>query len=856
MTTSLRACRFAALLAGAALCLTVGGQARSASQAPDPCGPAGNAVSCENSRPGSPRSEWDVEGLGDVTIRGFSTDISVNRGERVDFKINTSADGYEVDIFRLGYYGGMGARRVASVSPSIALPHPQPDCMKDPSTGLHDCGNWAVSASWQVPADATSGLYLARPRRTDNGGATHIPFIVRNDDSRSDVLFQTSDTTWAAYNAYGGNSLYQGAPAGRAYKVSYNRPFVNRVGPPPQNWIFWGEYPMIRWLEHQGYDISYVAGVDTDRRGDKIQDHRVFLSVGHDEYWSGRQRAAVEAARDAGVHLAFFSGNEVFWKVRWEDSIDGTGTPYRTLVCYKETYANGKIDPSVEWTGSWRDPRFSPPSDGGRPENALMGTMFTVLRGAGGAYGSAIRVPAQFAGLRFWRNTSIAALDPGETAVLADHTLGYEWGEPVDNEFRPAGLVRLSSTTEAVPARLADHGSLYLEGTATHALAMHRAASGALVFAASSIQWSFGLDAWHDGPVTAPDLRMAQATVNLLADMDVQPFELSDGLMRATASSDATPPVASIDDLRDRVFVTRAVERITGTASDLGGGVVAGVEVSTDAGHSWKLASGTSPWSFSWVPMVGGAHDVRVRAVDDSGNLQTGTTAARAMVQQRGCPCSFWDHRATPSEVDAGRGTPIELGLRFTPAVDGIVTGVKFFLSPGASGPFTASLWQADGVALASATHEPTSGGWQQVPFDVPVPVRAQVTYVAAYHAPAGGFALDRRYFTAPFTRGPLTVPVPGSGVFEYGAASVFPDTTYDGSNFWVDVIFDTVDTSSEADVPRSPVGERAPREAEAAPPWAEPAPTSFVGYLAIAGLAVLLLVGGVLARRIRRSAT
>ena len=68
----------------------------------------------------------------------------------------------------------------------------------------------------------------------------------------------------------------------------------------------------------------------------------MYLSVGHDEYWSGGQRANVEAARDAGVHLAFFSGNEVFWKTRWENSIDGTSTPYRTLVSYKETHANDK----------------------------------------------------------------------------------------------------------------------------------------------------------------------------------------------------------------------------------------------------------------------------------------------------------------------------------------------------------------------------------------------------------------------------------------------------------------------------------------------------------------------------------
>ena len=102
---------------------------------------------------------------------------------------------------------------------------------------------------------------------------------------------------------------------------------------------------MVRWLERNGYDVSYFTGVDADRRGAEILEHKAFLSVGHDEYWSGGQRANVEAARDAGVNLAFFSGNEIFWKTRWENSIDGSNTDHRTLVSYKETHANAKIDP-------------------------------------------------------------------------------------------------------------------------------------------------------------------------------------------------------------------------------------------------------------------------------------------------------------------------------------------------------------------------------------------------------------------------------------------------------------------------------------------------------------------------------
>src|SRR5204863_6265572 len=139
------------------------------------------------------------------------------------------------------------------------------------------------------------------------------------------------------------------------------------------------------------------------------------------EYWSGGQRTNVEAARSAGVNLAFFSGNEIFWKTRWENSIDGSGTTYRTLVCYKETQANAKIDPTSTWTGTWRDPRFSPPADGGRPENALTGTIF----GVQGFSGDAITVSAEEGQLRLWRDTDIAALAPGTSSVLSAGTLGY-----------------------------------------------------------------------------------------------------------------------------------------------------------------------------------------------------------------------------------------------------------------------------------------------------------------------------------------------------------------------------------------------------------------------------------------------
>ena len=248
-----------------------------------------NDIVCENSKPGTPSASWAISGVGDSSIQGFATDISVNQGQTVFFKIKTDAASYHLDIYRMGYYGGNGARLITTVNPSAALPQNQPACITDSATKLYDCGNWAVSASWAVPANATSGIYFARVIRTDTGGASHIFFIVRNDASHSDVLYQTSDETWQAYNNYGGNSLYGGLgtfnDANRAYKVSYNRPF-NTEAFAPVTWLF-SEYPMVRWLEANGYDVTYFTDIDSDRSGSLIQNHKVFLSSGHDEYWSG-----------------------------------------------------------------------------------------------------------------------------------------------------------------------------------------------------------------------------------------------------------------------------------------------------------------------------------------------------------------------------------------------------------------------------------------------------------------------------------------------------------------------------------------------------------------------------------------
>ena len=764
----------------------------------NPCAPVVNPVACENSKPGTDPSVWDVSGAGSSSIQGFSTDISANIGETVRFKVSTPAQSYRLDIYRLGYYAGKGARLIASVNPSAALPQSQPSCRTDGGTGLVDCGNWAVSASWTVPEGTVSGVFVAKLVRTDGTtGASHVPFVVRDDSSRSGLLFQTADTTWHAYNQYGGNSLYVGSPAGRAYKVSYNRPITTR-GTSPEDALFSAEFPMIRFLEANGYDISYTSGVDTDRRGELLKNHKAFLSVGHDEYWSGQQRKNVEAARDAGVHLAFFSGNEAFWKTRWETSIDGSGTAHRTLVSYKETLDGAKTDPSSEWTGTWRDPRFSPPSDGGRPENGLTGTLFMVNGGT--SRKDSIRIPEADGKMRFWRGTPVANLSPGTTATMPAGTLGYEWDAELDNGARPAGLVRLSSATYDISGELLlDHGGTYGSGTANHALTLYRAPSGALVFGAGTVQWSWGLDATHDLAGTSTDPSMRQATVNLLADMGVQPATLVSGLVAATASTDTTAPTSTITAPTAGATVeVGSTVTVSGTATDTGGRV-GGVEVSVDGGTTWRRADGRSTWSYSWAPTSTGTVVLRSRAADDSGNLEAPSTGTSVTVgsgtSSTTCPCTIFGTRL-PKTVSDPDKNPVELGVKFRAATSGSITGIRFYKGSTNTGTHTGSLWTSGGSRLASVTFTgETASGWQSMSFASPVAVTAGTTYVASYYAPVGRYSKDQSFFsTSGTTSGPLTALQDGvegpNGVYRYGTGGGFPTSTWKSSNYWVDVVF------------------------------------------------------------------
>ena len=722
----------------------------------------------------------------------------------------------------------------------------QPDPVTD-ARGVFDAGNWSVSASWTPPATAVSGVYLAKLLRTDNNATNQIPFVVRDDASHSDIVFQTSDTTWHAYNGWAGRngvagaSLYGGfvQPAGiapdqnpvgtdRAFAVSYNRPFITRDGggafAGPQDYLFGAEYAAIFFLEKNGYDVTYIAGVDTDRLGaGALNQHKAFLSVGHDEYWSGAQRANVEAARNAGLNLFFWSGNEVYWKTRWENSI-ADAAAYRTLVCYKETKFNytftaapqdyAHVDPSNEWTGTWRDVRFANAvgadgvthvAAGAKPENALTGQLFG--SDGTGEFGGALDVPAPCAGRRAWRNPGVAA---GGATGLAPGILGYEWDASPEDALRPPGLIKLSATTLNWGEIIVDQGNRELAGSATHNLSLYRAPGGALVFGAGTVFWSWALSDEHDaGPYSASieTTALKQLTLNLFADIGVQPAAAdqvltAQGLVRAQASADATPATTTLDAPPANVTALAQVT-LSGSATD-NGGKVAVVEVSFDGGQSWKVAQGTAGWTYLWTPTAQGSVTVLARAIDDSlnipGNAQTASRTIAVGAPVAPSSYSLFPSSVTPAGLVSDDAASVELGVKFRAAQDGRVTQIRYFRTTNDAGDTdarAAHLWSPAGALLGTANFSSAAGrsGWQTAALSPPVTITAGSTYVASYHTEDNYFAAAGAFnagVTDPF--GMLSAPANGAaggnGVFAYGSGAIYPNQSAGGTNYWVDVVF------------------------------------------------------------------
>ena len=490
-------------------------------------------IAAENARTVG-RDTWSnlkVSGHGDVTVAGFARSISKNVGETMQFSVDGNAT--VIDIYRVGWYGGDGFRKVATITNTPAT---QPEAVMIPdSNGATTCTAWSVTASWAIPADAVSGLYLALVRSP--GNAFYITFVVRDDAATADIVYKTSDSTWgAAYNHYGtksninGKDIYgSGVGVGnimdRSLAVDYHRPVITRGGVVQTYWMAC-EMPLIRFLERQGYAMKYVTCVDLDKQGKSLlSGAQVFLSSGHDEYWSEPMRRAVEQYRDENAGRSIFmSGNEVFWKHRYV--YDGDRA---TLVCYKDTMpgpagftraAGSAFDP-VTWTGTWKDTRW-PDRE---PEWLLTGTDFRL----NGINDFDAQIPKNpYGGHKVWGGSSLV-----DGNITLTRVIGFEADSA--RPTQPTESVRMLATyTRNINGMRADDNGQTHDGNGNleWGIPSQRYAGGGLTIGFGTCQWSWALDGTHDrGTGTEVSLAAQQMTVNMLRDLGAEPQTLMAGVV-------------------------------------------------------------------------------------------------------------------------------------------------------------------------------------------------------------------------------------------------------------------------------------------------------------------------------------
>jgi hypothetical protein len=449
-------------------------------------GPA-NPVARENALRGT--RGWDLRDAPLDEIDAYTSQVSYLPGDTVEFHVS-SADSYRIVVYRLGWYGGDGARLIGC----------SPACFADeqgvvrptPPAGAYGevVAGWPVTDRVQLPADAVSGYYLASLQLTsgqDAGEATKLPFVVRPEPSqRSAVLVQVPVNTWQAYNGWGGKSTYpfNSDNSQSAQKVSFDRPYGNGAQGPWQ-----AEVQLMRFLEREGTDVSYQTDVDTDRDPDSLLSHRLVMTAGHGEYWSHTMRDAFDHARDVGTNLAFMGSNTGYWQVRYEDN-------WRTMVAFKSSVRDPIADPALK-TDLFR--ALSPP----RPECELLGVMHSRLREHQDGWVD-YTVTGAATSDQWFQGTGYR---PGDTVRAV---VGGEWDE----------VPQPPSADCAKPNEVV---LFHFEGAPQNADAVrYTAPSGARVFASGGQLFSWGLDTGglgYYGYTDPPDPRLQQFVRNALDDL-------------------------------------------------------------------------------------------------------------------------------------------------------------------------------------------------------------------------------------------------------------------------------------------------------------------------------------------------
>jgi hypothetical protein len=475
-------------------------------------GTASNPIAAENALPGD--AGWQLtQPAPPGWLEAYAGATSVQHGQAIDF--HARADGphtFTWKLYRMGWYGGAEARLVTQGGPISVGPQPVP--APDPSTGRIEC-SWPVSFTIQTDPSWTSGVYLVKLQR-DDGYQHWAIFTVRADERKGVAVVQSSVTTYQAYNYWGGRSLYT-TPI--AQEVSFDRPYVEGYG---AGQYFRFEHDFVRWAESRGFDLTYLTNLDVDRDSTLLIGQKLFLSLGHDEYWSHTARASVEAALGTGVNAAFLSGNSVYWQIRLEPSRIDPSRPQRTEVCYK---LQGALDPDAGTPLETVEFHSPPVND---PENALMGVGYT------GAW-LLVNGPYVVRNAGHWVYDGTGVADGDTIPGIA----GYEVNRTQDNGSSPPGLEVLAhSPVSATTGR-----------PEWHEAAAYTRSSGAFVFAAGTIQWTWGLSE----PGVA-DARVQRITENLFRRAGLTPAGSSGTGTAGPPPADTTGAVGALGTLAGSAF--------------------------------------------------------------------------------------------------------------------------------------------------------------------------------------------------------------------------------------------------------------------------------------------------------------
>jgi hypothetical protein len=318
----------------------------------------------ENSLPGDRYWRISHQGAPDA-IGGYAGKSSVLTGESFPLFVSTTARDYTVTAFRMGWYGGAGARKVWQ---SGTIRGGQQRSATRAGTTNTIQTDWDPAI--EVPTDDwPAGTYLLR-LDAHSGAQRYVPVTVRSASAKGKVVLKNSVPTWQAYNTWGGYDLY-GGPGGtsdygnRSLAVSLDRPFDESGAP----LFLIYERNVIELAEQLGLPLAYVTSMDIASQPDLLTGASALISLGHDEYWCPPERSQVTAARDAGVNIAFLGANCMFRRTRLAASPLGAN---RMVICYKTSYLDdpmyGKDDELV--TSDWREP---PVPD---PESSLTGTLY------------------------------------------------------------------------------------------------------------------------------------------------------------------------------------------------------------------------------------------------------------------------------------------------------------------------------------------------------------------------------------------------------------------------------------------------------------------------------------------------